>query len=190
MGGERVYETRLRLMTQLLGTPQSRADAERSARDLLRATWGDDLANCTLPVDPFFIAGQLGILVMRVELAPDVSGMLAKRAGEDPEVFINLDDSRTRQRFSCAHEIGHYMKRVTGRDDDAWGYIDRRGPSASRGDNPEEIYANQFAAELLMPEESVRRLQPNNTAAAMAIRFQVSVGAMRFRLENLGLPTT
>lgn len=176
-------------MTHASETPLSRTDAEKSARDLLCATWDSDLANCRLPVDPFVIAERLGIRVMRTELLPDVSGMLEKRAGEDPEVYINRADSSVRQRFSCAHEIGHYVKRVTGREDDAWGYIDRRGPSASRGNNPDEVYANQFAAELLMPEPQVRNLQPSNTSVAMAIRFQVSVGAMKYRLENLGLPT-
>jgi Zn-dependent peptidase ImmA (M78 family) len=113
--------------------------------------------------------------------------MLAKRAGQDPEIYVNAGDSDNRQRFSCAHEIGHYLKRVTGRKDDTWGYIDRRGPSASGGTNADEIYANQFAAELLMPEERVRDLHQTLSPAAMAVEFDVSLGAMKFRLENLRL---
>lgn len=165
----------------------TRGGAERAARDLLLTAWAEDLKTCRLPVDSYYIARRLGLKVYFAALQEDVSGMLAKRPGQDPEVYVNAKDSTNRQRFSCAHEIGHYLKRVTGRKDDAWGYIDRRGPSASRGTNADEIYANQFAAELLMPEERVRDLHQTLSPAAMAVRFEVSLGAMKFRLENLDL---
>jgi Zn-dependent peptidase ImmA (M78 family) len=164
--------------------------AEKSAEDLLGAAWmaeGQDLSSCPIPVDPFAVAARLGLLVSRRPLEPDVSGMLAKTPNRDPEVFINSLDSVNRQRFSCAHEIGHYSKRASGRDDDEWGYIDRRGPIASRGTEPEEIFANQFAAALLMPEPCVRKLSGDLDAAALAVRFGVSLDAMRFRLDNLGI---
>jgi Zn-dependent peptidase ImmA (M78 family) len=113
--------------------------------------------------------------------------MLAKTPSHDPEVFINSLDSVNRQRFSCAHEIGHYSKRASGRDDDEWGYIDRRDPIASRGTEPEEIFANQFAAALLMPEPCIRKLSDDLDPTALAVRFGVSLDAMRFRLDNLGI---
>jgi Zn-dependent peptidase ImmA (M78 family) len=164
--------------------------AEKAAEDLLKTAWktaGEEISSCPLPVDPFEIAERLGLMVSRQPLEPDISGMLAKMPSRDPEVFINSSDSLNRQRFSCAHEIGHYSKRTTGRDDDEWGYIDRRGPSASRGTDPDEIFANQFAAALLMPEDCVRTLNADFGPPALAIRFGVSLDAMRFRLENLGL---
>lgn len=165
-------------------------EAEKAANDLLKTAWipeGQDVSACPLPVDPFAIAARLGLFVSRQPLEPDVSGMLAKRPNRDPEVFINSLDSSNRQRFSCAHEIGHYSQRTTGCDDDEWGYIDRRGPAASRGTDPDEIFANQFAAALLMPEEKVRELRKELDPAALAVRFGVSLDAMRFRLGNLGL---
>ena len=168
----------------------SRVEAEKAANELLKAIWAKEgLVDCPRPVDPFHIASQLGLSVERRLLDPDVSGMLAKRPGRDPEVYINAMDSENRQRFSCAHEIGHYVKRAgsSGGDDDSWGYIDRRGPSASRGIDPEEIYANQFAAALLMPEEAVRHLRDSIGPAAMAVEFGVSLDSMRYRLDNLGL---
>lgn len=140
-----------------------------------------------MPVDPFRIAEDLGLKVYRADLKPDVSGMLAKRPNQDPEVYVNARDSEVRQRFSCAHEIGHYVKRVTGREDDSWGYIDRRGPSAARGTDQDEIYANKFAAELLMPAAQVRSMHGRLSTAAMAVQFKVSLEAMKFRLENLDL---
>jgi Zn-dependent peptidase ImmA (M78 family) len=166
----------------------TRTEAEKAASDLLKIAWGDDLARCALPVDPFHIADRLGLQVYATTLEPDVSGMLIKQADEDAKVYVNVADSENRQRFSCAHEIGHYVKRVSSRADDAWGYIDRRGPSAARGDNPDEIYANQFAAGLLMPEERVRSMSADLGPAALAAHFRVSVEAMKFRFDNLGIP--
>jgi Zn-dependent peptidase ImmA (M78 family) len=175
------------------GNPESdfamKHEAEKAAWDLLTTTWGaqPETGECALPVDPFHIAARLGLRVFFSRLNPDVSGMLAKRPHQDAEVYINDADSGNRQRFSCAHEIGHYVKRGSSSEAESWGYIDRRGPSAARGDNPEEIYANQFAAALLMPEPKVRQLASQFGAAAMAVRFGVSLEAMKFRLENLGI---
>lgn len=114
--------------------------------------------------------------------------MLAKRPGQDPEIYVNVSDSEVRQRFSCAHELGHYIKRATSSgDEDAWGYVDRRGPSAARGTNADEIFANQFAAELLMPREKIAELSQRGLGVpAMAVQFNVSLEAMQFRVDNLG----
>ncbi len=182
--------TLARRICTLRWTVPDRSSAEMAATDLLRATWHDDSGDCPLPVDPFRIASALGLRVNLMPLEPDVSGMLAKRPYQDPEVYINANDSRNRQRFSCAHEIGHYDSRASNRDDDSWGYIDRRGPSASKGSTPDEIYANQFAAALLMPEEKVKELHGQIGPAAMAVEFGVSLEAMLFRIDNLDLSRT
>lgn len=166
----------------------TRTEAETAASDLLKETWNTESGRCPLPVDPFVIADRLGLRVTVTWLEDDVSGMLAKRPYQDPEIYVNAADSENRRRFSCAHEIGHYNKRSTGRDDDSWGYIDRRGPIAAKGSSPDEVYANNFAAALLMPEDLVRQYTGRISAAAMAVKFGVSVEAMKFRLENLGLP--
>lgn len=163
--------------------------AEQQAESLLGTAWRrqSDGVGFEIPVDPFHIAGRLGIKVLGAGLEPDVSGMLVKEPSQDPVIYVNAADSENRQRFSCAHEIGHFILRATSRSDDSYGYIDRRGPSASYGTNPAEIYANQFAAELLMPRENVRALASHLTDAALAVAFNVSVGAMKYRLQNLGI---
>ncbi len=142
-----------------------------------------------LPVDPFSIAFDLGIQVFSDgSLPPEVSGMLCKQPGyQDPEIRLNASDSRNRQRFTCAHELGHYTQRVRAGDDDAWEYVDRRAPLSSEGLNPEETYANEFAAELLMPEEVIGQRAQRSNAAALAVDFGVSGDAMRFRLDCLHL---
>jgi len=165
-------------------------EAERDARELLERAWMEDgPERLVLPVDPFAIAFKLGLQVFTDRnLPPDVSGMLRKRPGyEDPEILLNSSDSRNRQRFTCAHELGHYTQRVKTGNDDYWEYVDRRDPLSSEGLNPDEVYANQFAAELLMPRDVVSQRAEGSNAAALALDFGVSGDAMRFRLDNLRL---
>jgi Zn-dependent peptidase ImmA (M78 family) len=109
-----------------------------------------------------------------------------KRPGQDPEIYLNSRDSRNRQRFTCGHELGHYVARsATG--DDSWEYVEHRALLASQGTNPEEIFANQFAANLLMPTDAVKELHAKYGPAALAHEFGVSADAMHYRLANLGL---
>jgi Zn-dependent peptidase ImmA (M78 family) len=59
---------------------------------------------------------------------------------------------------------------------------------ASAGTDEREIFANQFAANLLMPESEVRsRWQRTASPVTLAAAFRVSQDAMSFRLRNLGL---
>ena len=166
--------------------------AERDAQQILDRVWtvGPDPDDVKLPVDPFHIARELGLQVYTDRtLEDDVSGMLVKRAGyDDPEILLNARDSRNRQRFTCAHELGHYTKRTQTGDEGAWEYVDRRDTLSTQGKDADEIYANQFAAALLMPANTVkRRAQGSVVAPALAFEFGVSADAMAYRLRNLRL---
>jgi Zn-dependent peptidase ImmA (M78 family) len=168
--------------------------AEEDARELLKTAWapGNGDNKVPLPVDPFAIAQALGIKAYSANLAEGVSGMLVKRAGEDAEIYVHAADSPNRQRFTCAHELGHYVKRVAA-GDTAWEYVERRDLLTAQGTDPDEIYANQFAAALLMPREAVKarysELEPGGLAgaAALAVEFGVSADAMQYRIKNLEL---
>jgi IrrE N-terminal-like domain len=165
--------------------------AERDAWELLQKVWTEgDPSNVRLPVDPFLIARKLGIQVfVDFSLSDEISGMLRKLPGyEDPEILLNGNDSRNRQRFTCAHEIGHYSQRVNSGGDGEWMYVDKRDPLSSEGNDPEEIYANKFAAELLMPEKVVEQRAGEYEVTTLAYEFGVSADAMRFRLDNLRIP--
>lgn len=114
--------------------------------------------------------------------------MLKKGAGyEDPEILLNALDSRNRQRFTCAHELGHYTQRLKRHEDDAWEYVDQRDRLLTGGPDSDEAYANRFAAELLMPRDLVLERVDSTNPAAFAVDFGVSGDAMRFRLHHLGL---
>jgi Zn-dependent peptidase ImmA (M78 family) len=159
-------------------------DAAREADRIRTSAWGT-----SFPVDPALIAQRLGVVVRRAPLSPDVSGALVKRLGADPEILLNANDHPNRQRFTCAHELGHFVSREN--DPNAYEYVDLRDTifSAS-GIRPDEVYANTFAANLLMPESEVKRLKEKRyTATEMALYFGVSQDAMSFRLKNLNFDT-
>jgi Zn-dependent peptidase ImmA (M78 family) len=58
------------------------------------------------------------------------------------------------------------------------------GELSTRGTNPEEIYANQFAAALLMPAALVQDLSDAHDRYDLARIFEVSQQAMDHRLTN------
>jgi len=158
-------------------------DAQQSAIWLLESVWRQR----AFPVDPVWVAGKLGIDVIETILPHDVSGALIKDKDKDPIIVLCKTDSTNRKRFTCAHEIGHYAYRVTN-DGDHYEYIDLRGNLSGAGSNSEEIYANQFAAEFLMPRSEISSLAKTERPAFLLARdFGVSDDAMRYRLKNLGL---
>jgi Zn-dependent peptidase ImmA (M78 family) len=161
---------------------------ERAAQELLETIWADDSGEVPIPVNPVAIAERLGIKVFTAGLSDEVSGMLVKRGPDrDAEIYLNVRDSQNRQRFTCAHELGHYVRRSANGEDGAWEYIDRRGALASEGTDAEEVFANQFAASLLMPPSIVKELAKDFSLPTLAAKFGVSTDAMSFRLQNLGL---
>jgi len=158
-------------------------NAEKDAAALLEATW----SGRGMPVDPVQIADQLGLDVLVTDLPEDVSGALIKERDQDPVILLNQGDSRNRQRFTCAHELGHYIQKSQN-DGEDYEYIDLRGQLAKTGQDTDEVYANNFAANLLMPKAAVCALHEQKVPSfIMALKFQVSDDAMRYRLKNLGL---
>ncbi len=162
---------------QLVAKAQAAKDADR----ILASVWGG-----WIPVDPVRIARGLGIRVVDAPLDNSVSGALVKEQGQDATILLNAGDSPNRKRFTCAHEIGHFVRRRE--QPDEYEYVDYRADLASTGSDAEEVYANQFAASLLMPESEVRAAhRAGLDDLDMAIRFGVSREAMQYRLRNLGL---
>ena len=159
------------------------ADPKISAELLLKSVWGDR----PLPVDPVWIARQMGIDVKETALPDEVSGAIIKDKDKDPVIILSQADSKNRKRFTCAHEIGHYIYRML-QGEDHYEYVDLRGPDAQKGQDPEEIFANQLAAALLMPEDKVKEMNKLKIPSfIMAQNFGVSGDAINFRLKNLGI---
>jgi Zn-dependent peptidase ImmA (M78 family) len=154
---------------------------EQAASELLEEFWDG-----RLPVNPIRIARSLGIKVFNASFEEDVSGALVKAEGSDPSILLNSEDSRHRKRFTCAHEIGHFIGRAE--EPEKYECVDYRDPRSSTGSIEEERFADSFAANLLMPKPAVEALHSEGLPDfRLAIQFGVSREAMRNRLDELGL---
>lgn len=150
--------------------------ARLDAKQLLHETWA-----AGIPVDPERIASQLDIVVTRLPLEPNVSGMLKAEPG-NIEIFVNSSDTAARQRFTIAHEIGHYYERFN-RGIVDFNVIDYR---SSDHYDLHEFYADEFAGALLMPTAEVNAaIKEGLSPALIAARFQVSPAAAKRRVERL-----
>ena len=156
----------------------------------------DEYGKGSFPVDVTDMCNKLSIRIFYRDLKEleakanrKISGLIyvnkSKDAFADKErfIFINDNDPETRQKFTLAHELGHFFLHMK---DDADGVI-----ISFRGDkNPIEREADIFAAELLMPKhliEQEHRDIPFPTASYLASQFGVSKEAMRYRLDEMGL---
>ncbi len=161
-------------------------DAERDAEKLLQGWWTTTAKDRPLPVDPMALAHRLGIRVQTDVLPADESGRIEIPADGVAAITLNRWDSKNRQRFTCAHEIGHYIRREA--SGQRWhSFTDYRDTLAGLGVDNEEIYANQFAAALLMPAHLVHRWFERESIEKLAPRFGTSTQAMNLRFRNLGL---
>ncbi|NMM93952.1 ImmA/IrrE family metallo-endopeptidase [Bifidobacterium oedipodis] len=143
-----------------------------------------------LPVDPFRVAELLGLKPEKLALTPDVDGLLVKNKANEPfKAVTDVYASEQRQRFTTAHEIGHWVHKYQDTPPDAvLGIVESRDDLSSKGIDPEEIWANRFAAALLMPAAIVRRhWGEGRSRDELARMFGVSRRSMDLRIATLGL---
>lgn len=139
-------------------------------------------SNNMYPVDPILIAGRMGISVFTEKLPRHISGKIFY---EDKTILIEETDYFTRQVFSVAHELGHFLLH-----NDGTSHTSMRDENSSQGIDQKEMEANHFAANLLMPKnEIVRLLGLGFNLDVLASYFNVSSLTMNYRLINLGLKT-
>lgn len=165
------------------------AKAEREARRLLAETGSD------VPVDVDAVAGFLDLKVVEEDLEDSVSGMLVVNDGHGV-IGVNGHHHANRRRFTTAHEIGHYLLHRKG----ASVFVDAaptffRDDVSSAGTDRQEIEANAFAAELLMPKERLCEridgmaldLYDDTTVQKLARSFGVSTQALTIKLVRLNM---
>jgi len=118
------------------------------------------------PVPVEAIAAALDIKEIRKEAIDNLEGALVTTAERsDGSILVNSTSNRRRQRFTIAHELGHFLSlRHTPTSGDGFACTKadlRQAGSASRPGltrhQIQERQANRFAAELLMP---VSRMRP------------------------------
>jgi len=137
------------------------------------------------------LAEKLNIQIKKAS-SEDFSGLLLRKEGVSL-IGINSKEPITRQRFSIAHELGHYC--VHHNKDVFVDYLEYRNNKKESGSKIKETEANMFAAALLMPRKWLERDFENivkNTfekehLKLLAEKYGVSEDAMNFRIINLRL---
>lgn len=147
------------------------------------------------PIPVEAIAMRHGLKIHAQPLQSDLSGFLY-RDGTNVVIGVNTSQPEVRQRFTIAHELGHFFLH----HDDAL-HVDRavqaklRSTLSSAGTDPEEIEANWFAAELLMPSGLIAQdmahfggtdILDEEQILRLARRYRVSAQALLLRVTNLG----
>jgi Zn-dependent peptidase ImmA (M78 family) len=160
------------------------------ARELLNQY---EVSDPPVPVER--IAKAEGVSLVLKDLEGDISGFLLRRDDGSPVIGVNSHHPRVRQRFTVAHELGHYLLG----DEDSL-HIDRkfelklRSNLSSQGVDSDEIEANLFAAELLMPgfllNQDIEDAQPFDISDESEIRrlakkYGVSSQALMIRISSL-----
>jgi hypothetical protein len=158
------------------------------AWDLVQRIWLREPARIALPVDPFAISDRLGIKVWRAdEMSPDISGVLRKEGDfKNPQIFLNEADPRERRRFTCAHALGHYTWNSEIGREGPWEIVEGHDFFGAELRDVEEVYATEFALEMLIPWAALVEISGGPPIASLAERFGVPADVMRFRLDQMG----
>lgn len=150
-----------------------------------------DVRRPPVPVEK--LTKKLGILLAPLPADDEISGAIIRK---DRRVVIAVNPAHhiNRQRFTIAHELGHYFLHEgleTHVDQNfrvAW-----RNSESSKAIDWNEIQANRFAAELLMPTSFMLKdldsleAVDRHAVALLATKYVVSPDAMKIRLSQLGI---
>ena len=116
------------------------------------------------------------------ELSPDVSALVDKDTCTPPEIFINIRETRSRQRFLLAHSIGHLIERISIAEKYSFSFLEKRNNDYDLC----EFFADEFAGALLMPEKPLMEVIDNTNSHLMAACvFDVSIFTVRKRLARI-----
>lgn len=150
--------------------------------------------DCSSPAVPVeAIARRLGMTVIAAKGPDDdLSGMLVYKDGR-PIIIVNAGHHPNRQRFTVAHECGHFLLKHLHEGHVDRRYVINRDANSSNGTKREEVEANQFAAELLMPVRFLLKdfrakqvdLESDEDIQELARKYGVSVSAMSYRIANV-----
>lgn len=144
------------------------------------------------------IAKVLGAQVLYSPLDKELSGMVFIKNGI-PIIGVNSLHHPNRQRFTIAHEIAHIwlhsdlISSSVHVDKKFSELVLRRDSISAQGTNNVEIEANQFAAALLIPENSLKEMLSETTLdiedesalEELAKKFKVSKSTLQYRIRSL-----
>lgn len=156
-------------------------NVKETARRILDVYWDRNV-----PVNIDDLARKMGAEVYylpKLAGGDDISGRFDMVNGI-PTCYVRSTDSEQRQRFTLAHELGHFALGHGG------GFRDNSASFNIYNYDQREVDANAFAAELLMPKLAIDYIIDKmkvKSISEFADIFNVSVPAMTYRLKNLGI---
>lgn len=114
---------------------------------------------------------------------------------KDQDLFKIVVDSTKpvlRQRFSIAHELGHLLLHLNYGNNEVWNNIEEADSRIFRfGHDAQELEANEFAAELLMPKKTFVTMAEKFSQEGyfdltkLSYFFKTSINAVKYRGHNL-----
>ena len=128
-----------------------------------------------------------GAHVVVLVLPEGVAGAYVARA-DCPLVFVNGHQALARQRFTVAHEFGHHRMGHAS-------VVDEQQAISGKVHDPQEVRANAFAAEFLMPRDAIAAWGREcveggvtlEQVVLLACEYGVSAQAARYALQNAGV---
>jgi Zn-dependent peptidase ImmA (M78 family) len=170
--------------------------AKRSAIEehVLRILSEHNITKPPVPVDR--LIRLQGIKIVMKSMENNVSGFILQEDGKSL-IAINSFHPPVRQRFTLAHELGHYLLKHKPQgmivDNNDFPLL-WRDDEASKGTNNQEREANLFASLLLMPRaflendlQNLRNVDTHNDTFTknLAKKYGVSPQAMLLRISGL-----
>jgi Zn-dependent peptidase ImmA (M78 family) len=169
----------------------------KQIREIVESLLGrHEITRAPIPVDK--IAKEIGIQIKLDKVDADLSGFIVRDKGKRALIGANKSHHPNRQRFTIAHELGHYFLHAghtVHLDEGRLAYtVNLRNSDSSKGEDNDEREANLFAAELLMPAKFLRQdldgveldlLEDSKFLSDLANKYRVSLQALTFRLTYL-----
>lgn len=161
-----------------------------SEADYLARKFRVEVLGCGL-ADPIRVKAmllKLNILTIYRPLSENFGGLSLLSKNGERFMLVNCNTKRGRQHYTIAHELYHLYY-----DEDPKPHVCQIGETR----DVHEINANMFASSLLMPQEGMLQLIPEQELTKKSITlptiikleqyFAVSRSSMLFRLCNIGL---
>ncbi|WP_430933274.1 ImmA/IrrE family metallo-endopeptidase [Saccharicrinis sp. 156] len=163
-------------------------EIEQKAKEILSQL---NIKKAPVPIEK--IAKKIGLSIDKGIFGDTISGFLLTKENKNI-IAVKSTESEVRQRFTIAHELGHYLFHSNKVDDIFISNVLFRNESSSTGEIRMEREANSFAAAILMPVDFIKeeidkldnRLTVEDAIKQLSKKFHVSEVAMTYRLTNLG----
>ncbi|MEK7572092.1 MAG: ImmA/IrrE family metallo-endopeptidase [Patescibacteria group bacterium] len=151
--------------------------AESEATDILK-NFGVD----SPPIPLLDIVSSYGLVISYADFSAiprgnEIAGFIDLKQNK---IVVNEDDAPNRQRFTIAHELGHFIMHQNFIKNNKKYTVLLRRPLKNHNYSSEEQEANCFAASLLVPKDILRNYSelPNGISASL---FAVSEDVIKYR---------